>query len=138
MAEDIQTTGFYVIGNNLITAEPGQCVHFNEAHYGSAKEFDSLAALEQAYQQSNPIRFKDYLRAVYPDKFAKLYPSEVVSESAVLGEWDADTDYAEGDVVTHDGQAYVAAPDVATGYAPDDVYDRSAGKGGWFPVEVMQ
>ena len=138
MADNVQSTGFYVIGDNLITADPNQYVHYNAAHYGAAKEFPTLEEVEAAFQQSNPIEFKAYLRSSNLAKFAQLYPSEVVQAEAILGTWLASVDYSAGDAVYHDGQAYVAAPDVATGYAPDDVYDRSAGTGGWYPVEVIE
>ena len=50
--------------------------------------------------------------------------------------WDAGSVYAEGASVVHNGKLWVALPDVATGYAPDDVYDLDADPqtGGWAPI----
>jgi len=48
--------------------------------------------------------------------------------------WDAGSVYAEGASVVHDGKLWVALPDVATGYAPDAVYDAAKRTGGWLPL----
>ena len=93
-------------------------------------------------QEPTPIQ-QAYIRKLAELQAIKNYEEDapvrqameaLESDLAGFPEWDASATYSEGDTVRHQGQRYVALPDVATGIAPDDVYDADANTGGWKPV----
>ena len=48
--------------------------------------------------------------------------------------YDPTKTYVEGESVQHGGRLWVALPDVAVGYAPDDNYNLADRVGGWMPL----
>ena len=50
--------------------------------------------------------------------------------------WNKKATYNPNDLVFYEGRTWLALPDVAVGYAPDDIYDEEFFKqGGWAPLE---
>ena len=92
-------------------------------------------------QEPTPIQ-QAYIRKLAELQAIKNYEEDTVRQAmealendlAGFPEWDAGATYSEGDNVSHNGRRWTAMADVATGAAPDDVYDLAAGTGGWKPA----
>jgi hypothetical protein len=92
-------------------------VHLQKKQNKTPEETHLLVDLEHRLQQAHEI---------LAEREALLAKADNVPN------W-SDKVWVPGDLVWHDGQAWVALPDVDR-YPPDDVYDLATQTGGWAPL----
>lgn len=110
---------------------------------------DRLIALESSVrgiQQQLMAQHEDLVRRIADAQFVpedagpppvRLLSPEEAKQFWLRGlpDWQPEAEYIEGEIVKHTGRTWMALPDVAVGYAPDDDYDAAARTGGWLPFD---
>ena len=81
------------------------------------------------------VKVREEMAAMKTELLAEIHPPPIEVDTGVfVHPWSSDVEYCEHDIVTHEGMGYRALPDVATGCAPDAVFDLDANTGGWAKI----